>query len=670
MTEAGDDYMRIMAARSRRRRRIAVRVLGVLAFGALLVWGPGWMIERARESYGSCSNADYDEAPNPKTDCTGGKTWLLFPKIVPWKRGEALKESRTIDRLAAGRALTMATVVVCDEDAQARAIAKLARMRTDPDQALAADAFSSILSVDGAAWRIGAERSTLDSAFSQNRFLEATVQHGPLDDAIAFARTPPPVLVEDYDSRDLFFRRGALLCLAGRETEGRAAFHEAIRVNAKFHPFPFAEARVGLAACGEVLESRSEDSDHSALLSYQIGTRLAGATLDTEILGSPLAIHTYSHSDTVPFVAAAIVERDRPVDATLKILGGLTPLSGSSISPWPWSTIDQTAPLLDDPVSDETAAEKLEALAKTARESTTPIDAELLYALPFDVSVRERYAKIMATPAATLREASRRFWLEAAVARARMGQCDRSETDGRRVLSMGATGEERLYVAAAWLRCGHFEAAGEIATEALGEPLLRALLFASIRVQALAHAGKLDEALTLAKGTATRAAGIQRSSDPIAQLFDDGVGVAAGIDWLVLALALHKGDSSGAPSIEVSAMLGSEKTNWRDLIARPEAQRAAFRFVMADVSGSAHSSARPAELFVIGKATDGNAEVWLDKTSRSGLGPAIPAMRARAEAARWRGDAKAEADWLARATAAEKLITDGRKLTLAKLAGL
>lgn len=227
---SADDYFEQMRTRRRRRIRLAIRIAAPLLLVAFVIWGPGWMIERAHTSAVACSNADCDEAPNPKTDCTGGKLWLLFPKIVPWKRAAAVKASVAIDRDAADRRLKHATLFAPDAGEQGRAIEALARINADTPEDLPTDVFAAILAQSMVAWRMGAARSTLDTGSAQNNYLSQTIQRGSIDDAFSFVRTPPAIAHEDYAARDLHLRRGALLCLSGAETEGRAAFHEGLRV--------------------------------------------------------------------------------------------------------------------------------------------------------------------------------------------------------------------------------------------------------------------------------------------------------------------------------------------------------------------------------------------------------------------------------------------------------
>ena len=52
-----DGYMEQMASRRKRRRRIAWRVIAGAAVLGFVIWGPGWMIDRAHKSAVACSNA-------------------------------------------------------------------------------------------------------------------------------------------------------------------------------------------------------------------------------------------------------------------------------------------------------------------------------------------------------------------------------------------------------------------------------------------------------------------------------------------------------------------------------------------------------------------------------------------------------------------------------------
>lgn len=666
-----DDYMAQMAARRKRRVRIALRIAGVAAVVAFVVWGPGLMIERAHHSAIACSNADYEDAPNPKTDCTGGKAWLLFPKIVPWKRAAALHEADSIDIDSAERHLKLASTFAPDADEQARAIADLGRLRRDVPASLGSGTYSAILSREGVAWRMDAQHGGLDAAGPQNRYLSQTLQRGAIDDAIAFVRAPPALAEEDYEARDTFLRRGALLCLAGEEALGRAALHDAIRVHAKFHSFVFIEARVGLAACGEVTKPTEDDLDRDALATFRLLEGLSGSDLEHAIAGDMYAGPIVHLGNASVLVAAAIAERERPLDATLRIVAGAKSPLTDALGPWPWALPTEGTPFFVDPTRDEQAAERLEAMAKTAPAKAKPLDSDAELALRMDYAIRDRYVAAVQAPQSALRNAARGFWIEASGARSRMGQCDVAETDGRRALALAPSSEERLYVASGLLRCGHFEAAGEVAHDEDGTPLLRALLLGVIRVQALAHAGKFDLALALAKELELRAKPVARPSDDVARLLSDAVPVMDAIDWLVLALSLHEGNAAAAPTIETPSIFEREKTNWRDLIAKPEAERAVLRWRMTNLDLGLWSGDRPAVLYVVGRATDAGTEVWLDEVAQPyTLAGGLPYMRARAEAARWRGDTKSATEWLTRVAATEKRITDPKKLALAKILGL
>jgi tetratricopeptide (TPR) repeat protein len=664
-----DDYLEQMLARRKRQRKIAAWVVGGAAAIALIAWGPGWMIERAEKSALACSNADFEDAPNPKTDCTGGKLWLLFPKIVPWKHSAAMKMSHAIDRDSAERKLKFATTLAPSADEQGAAIAALTALHADGQ--VTTDAYIAILGTEGAAWRASPAKTTFDSGFAQNTFIHQTLQHGSIDDVITFVHAPPKITVEDYSARDMFMERGALLCLDGAVDAGQAAFHEAIRVNAMHHDFPFHEARIGLAACGEPTIPNSMDADRDALWSFDLGQSLGGAALEERMIGS-YSSSSIRDGNESPFVAFAIVERDRPLEQLLQIVSVLSSMPTAGLSVWPWETPHEGYPVLVDPERDEKAAERLEAASKTAPEKQNALTIEERIALRMPAQVATRYEKAHQTPAAALRNAARGFWLEAAGTWSRMGQADRAEAAARRLRALRETDVERVYLAAALMRCGRFDAAAEIAANEADVTPVRMVVLVDIRVQALMHAGKFDEARTVVKRAIEQTASFSIPADSIIGLLADRPALAFDTSYLDLAIRLKTGDLAGAPAIETPTIYERDKTTWTDLIAKPESERSVLRWRMRDFDEPSSSVARPAVLFVVGKATDGDAETWLDKEvfPYNPFLRGVPYMRARAEAARWRGDAKAEAAWLSRAVAVEKRLTDPKKLALAKLAGL
>lgn len=179
------DYFAQMRARRMKRIRIATRIGLALFLADFVIWGPGWMIERASKSYSACSNADYESAPNPRTDCTGAKAWLLFPKIVPWKRAAAIEESKSIDADAAERKLKLATTFAPDQVARDVAAKEIVVTIDNTDRA------ASILGSKGIGWALRDRKSAMVTAFAQASFLRQLVAHGDIDEAIAFAKNPP-----------------------------------------------------------------------------------------------------------------------------------------------------------------------------------------------------------------------------------------------------------------------------------------------------------------------------------------------------------------------------------------------------------------------------------------------------------------------------------------------
>jgi hypothetical protein len=49
------------------------------------------------------------------------------------------------------------------------------------------------LPAQGAAWRASPATTIFDSGFAQNTFIHQSLQHGSLDDVMAFADAPPPL---------------------------------------------------------------------------------------------------------------------------------------------------------------------------------------------------------------------------------------------------------------------------------------------------------------------------------------------------------------------------------------------------------------------------------------------------------------------------------------------
>ena len=120
-----------------------------------------------------------------------GKLWLLFPKIVPWKRAEAMQKSRSLDRAIAIRKVDLAIKANPNEAARDAAIQELATLfEESPREEISADAYASILTARGAAHAIK-DSSALDTAFGQKEFLLALVQRAAIDEARDFATKPP-----------------------------------------------------------------------------------------------------------------------------------------------------------------------------------------------------------------------------------------------------------------------------------------------------------------------------------------------------------------------------------------------------------------------------------------------------------------------------------------------
>jgi hypothetical protein len=258
------------------RRRIVLFVATAAILASCIAFGPGWCIERAAKSYTACSNRDYEDRPRIDTSCDS-TAWLIFPKLVPWKHEAALEEEVSLERSVASRRFKQATSFRPDRAARSRAADELYavhRKEHDPSGSSASEGLISILALQGDADAVRRYREVASTPSGVNNVMRALFALGDLDTAIAFARSPPALAKEEYASRELFLARGALLCLGGDSEAGARSLREAERVHAGFHSFPFYEARIARAACGESVAGDRDDLDREPLLSFTLGTRL------------------------------------------------------------------------------------------------------------------------------------------------------------------------------------------------------------------------------------------------------------------------------------------------------------------------------------------------------------------------------------------------------------
>lgn len=674
-SESPDEYLERLQRGARRRRRIFLAVVTAAILASSVAYAPGWCIERAANSYAACSNRDYEDRPQLDTSCDS-TAWLILPKLVPWKRKAALDEEISIQRSVASRRFKQATSFQPDRAARARAADELAavyRKERDNASSPASEGLVSILALEGDAEAVRRHSEVANTPSGVNNVMRALFAIADLDAAIAFAKAPPALVKEEYASRDMFLARGALLCLGGDSEAGGRALREAERVHAGFHTFPYYEARIARAACGESVVGERDDLDREPLLTFAIGTRLKGKALDARLIEEWHDHFTISRQAASPFVAAALAERERSLDDSIALVSAVERIPFLGMAPVPWTSRGASVgllsgePILLDPERHERAAERLEGLLATALEEESDDKAIEARVAKLPIHTSDRYRTYRAKPKEVLGHFARGFWLEAAAARSGLGDAAHAERDIERARTLGNEGETVVFAAPILMSIGRFARANELLERVSNQPGIdnttRALLDA-LHAETLAHDRKWKAALEKAQNALQRAEKLESHV---------GEPLAMSIRWLVLALAFETNDLSAAPPVRTPEIYEKEPMSWTDLVAMPDPDRATARWRMRGVDIGGLPIALPAQMFVIGQAARGlDIEVWLDQQlgvfDRRLTG--APALRARAEAARLRGDDGAEAEWIGRAESLEKRFSDPRRRVLGSLLGL
>ncbi len=666
-------------ADGRRRRRKVIGAAAAVTLVAFVAYAPGWAIDRAPKSFAACSNRDYEDRPDVEASCDS-TAWLWLPLVVPWKREEALQQRTSIRRGMFGRRLKLAASFRPDRGSRSQSAEGLAHtsLEESAGEQPASDGLLSLLAVEGDAEDIRRHRSAAVTPFSQNTVLRALLALGALDDAVEFARNPPALVKEDYDSRELFLSRGILLCLAGEREAGLRELGEAERVHAGFHQFSFTEARVARRACGQRVVTRADDRDRDVIASYDLGKELSGRRLDEMLIDAHVGSSLVRGENRSPFVAAALAERPRPLSETLALLSTLERLPSLGVLPVPWLSRAakppglSDGPLFLDPERHELAAKRLEALSEDAPVEGGPSKESREWQQKLPVFADERLADLEKQPRAGLRRFAWGFWLEAAAAWAAEGRVERMLKAGARAVALDPSAGTVTYVAPMLLGLGRFDDASKLlaATSLTDAPASTRALSLALSAQALAHQGHFAKALDTARSALEAAEKMPASAQP---LLDPGLEIRTAIGWLVLGLALHQGDTSAVPELRTPVIYERDQLPWPALVALAEPERAVLRWRMRGVEIGSVPIGLPAELFVVGEAArGGDVEVWLDHA----LGifdhklRSAPGLRARGEAARWRGDSATEADYAERARRLEKQFADPNKRALASLLDL
>jgi hypothetical protein len=213
----------------------------------------------------------------------------------------------------------------------------------------------------------------------------------------------------------------------------------------------------------------------------------------------------------------------------------------------------------------------------------------------------------------------------------------------------------------------------EAVQESIGEklaPLVRSRALVN-QALALAHLERFEKAYTASENAFMAALSRERGSDdePALEAIAEQDRIAAAWMWAAMALRTNK-------STEIVNLLrdaGSERfaalAMWVELAKLPEAERRSKRWNLS--MREPVDATLPAAMYVVSRVAEGDLEVWLDRVFHEHhRHQPLRGMLARAEAARWRGDAAAEKRWLERATRLKKLCRDYPSSLLAQMVEL
>lgn len=276
------------------------------------------------------------------------------------------------------------------------------------------------------------------------------------------------------------------------------------------------------------------------------------------------------------------------------------------------------------------------------------------------------YDELSQHPADSLKRYARDYWFQATLVRAAERQGLRAVEDAKHALALDEKDETLSIIVPPLLACGRYSDAANLMASHHGpgthgkyDPVLLTLS----RTLIAAHDGKWNDVARLSSKLASLGHQYSSAKPKFAKVMIDSA------LWLGLssAFVLHKADTPDTNDATNQAI-----SRWRKLVETPEATRSRRRWDLPLPTHELTSPVLPALLYVMSEAAPKNAETWLDSrlpvlTDRRDTDLML---RARAEAARWRGDAKAEKLWNQRASQLEEFLATPRGRVLATLAGL
>lgn len=662
--------------------RVAAALSAVAFTGAL----PVWMLARGTDP--SCNDAAAtEEEPTPAVCERRQRWWLMLPSLAPWTRSRALDALGAAPKRRASLELARATRRTPDADARddaARRSIAIARATSTGSQELTfalGDAFNAGAYGVVASQRVGNDLRQLAYVQKAARAL------GDVDALRAAAWAPPPSFETKLWSE--LDDQGPLLCLLGRDADGVRAVEHQVRLAGTVRP----QWRETLLLCGgsPAVEPYRE---HVATLSRWL--RLFDERVDWVALLQKPQVRVASPPTRLPVLAMAlaplavgpptiVTEAAAAASAALSLRQvlalaapryGVIVMPAVDVMPYALATRRAREPLPLPLAALEAAAERVEELARTAPPELPDRDRSIELAL-------EAHAAALERPAEALRHTAWALWYEAAAERWWRGDL----RGARRALARSvAVAPERmeLFTAALALLVGEPAIALTQAERSRKDDGVTALLVDMQRALALAALGRPGDALTAAAAADVRA---RQSSDT--DLATPGNLLRSGIvgdprvrradaAWLHAAMAVlaaraqHRQPDQPmtAPEWWSDRDDSTFAFHWK-LACTAEATRVRERAAAQRPLLDGGAVVVP-QLVVLGAgAADGAAETWLDaQTSSYLLQNGRAAIWARAEAARWRGDAAAARTWDERGERLARLSKDDRTAVLAKLAGL
>lgn len=651
-----EDPAAVAELRMRRWRKVRLRsiliVLGVLVVGGFLWKFPRWALRRAHDNAIDCTNQIYRTARGTPSDCEQGGL-LAVARLVPWTRKDALQEEADIASQVIEDALKLAARSDLDRVARDRhavaVFALLAGDRPDPDLFYK----TAWLMRSAGGDRVLIEHAgELDDGSSQRMALVAAIEAGDRDAVKRIAALP----ARGEKPYDFERARGAALCVVGDRAEGIAALERAETLFGD-SGYGYLEAKLAIAACDPAHLVSIDTTWRGQLRVAQMAAGGPVGSLGDDAryssggaLASVVALHRLGSADL-----------DDYLELVAGSMGKVAPTTINGLSPW--SILADPDDYPDTPGwADDTAA-RLISMADSYEppprrrrpdDAYEPTNSEILDAANTDPVPFLRWGALVVS-------------LDAAVGWVRRGDLARAQASAG--VAMACADHEDMarlepfagILVTAVLHLVGREPDAMAAIDVLSARLpaekhdARALLVVQ-RVLLLLHAGKPADAWA--------------ALDPMmAVAMDNRTRII--VWWLRAATASMLGRELDVPLAPVADKIPYDKPElglayWWTAATRPELQvMRRWRFAGVDPGYFDNVGILPAQLYLIGKAAGtGDVELWLDVVASEETMDAQAMASARAEAARWRGDAAAAATWDQRLAAMRALATDDRSAYL------